>query len=201
MGRAHAARRRRAARSRDPLAEAQLAGDAARLPAILTHEMSHAHIQGWISPYAYVRLPNWFKEGLAVAVSGGGGAEFVTETEARAAIERGEHIAIDDTGSLTNLSEVQFVQAPAAASASHRTVLAYRQAGVCCLDYLCDVDAQGFGRMLNAILDGKLVCAGRGRRLPPRRAFPLATVRKYHGGAMITVRLSNGALGHELRSD
>ena len=67
-----------------------------RLPAILTHELSHAHIQGWAST-AELRLPNWFKEGLVVMVSGGGGAEFVSEQEGRAAIERGEHIAIDDT--------------------------------------------------------------------------------------------------------
>jgi hypothetical protein len=48
---------------------------------------------------ADIRLPNWFKEGLAVMVSGGGGAEFVGEAEARAAIGRGECIAIDDTQS------------------------------------------------------------------------------------------------------
>jgi len=72
-----------------------------RLPAILTHELSHAHIQGWIGETAYVlRLPNWFKEGLAVMVSEGGGAELVSEEEARAAIERGEQITIDDAGSL-----------------------------------------------------------------------------------------------------
>jgi Zn-dependent protease with chaperone function len=34
-----------------------------RVPAILTHELSHAHIEGWISANAFVRLPNWFKEG------------------------------------------------------------------------------------------------------------------------------------------
>jgi hypothetical protein len=44
-----------------------------RLRAILTHELSHAHIQGWIGEYAYLYLPNWFKEGLAVMLSGGGG--------------------------------------------------------------------------------------------------------------------------------
>jgi hypothetical protein len=45
-----------------------------RLPAILTHELSHAHIQGWIGALAYIHLPNWFGEGLAVMVSGGGGS-------------------------------------------------------------------------------------------------------------------------------
>ena len=43
-----------------------------RLPAILSQELWHAHIQGWIGGNGYVRLPNWFKEGLAVMVPGGG---------------------------------------------------------------------------------------------------------------------------------
>jgi hypothetical protein len=125
-----------------------------RLPAILTHELSHAHLQGYISAYTWVRLPNWFKEGLAVMASGGGGAEFVSEREARAAIERGEHITVEDTGSFANLSEIAFERAPARATASHRTVMAYRQAGMF-VSYLHDSDTPGFARMMNAILDGR----------------------------------------------
>jgi hypothetical protein len=125
-----------------------------RLPAILTHELSHAHIQGWIST-ADLRLPNWFKEGLAVMVSGGGGAEFVSEQEARAAIERGECIAIDDTQSLSTLPlGIRFERAPQGATQSHQTVMAYRQAGMF-VTYLHDSDAPGFARMMNAILDGR----------------------------------------------
>jgi hypothetical protein len=125
-----------------------------RLPAILTHELSHAHLQGYISPYAWVRLPNWFKEGLAVMVSGGGGAEFLSEQEARAAIDRGEHITIDDTGSFTNLSEIRYARAPSRATPSDRTVMAYRQAGMF-VSWLHDSDAPGFARMMNAVLDGR----------------------------------------------
>jgi hypothetical protein len=125
-----------------------------RLRAILTHELSHAHLQGYISTVAWVRLPNWFKEGLAVMASGGGGAELVDEREARAAIERGEHIGINDTGSFTNLSEIAFERAPARATASHRTVMAYRQAGMF-VSFLHDTDTPGFARMMNAILDGR----------------------------------------------
>ena len=126
-----------------------------RLRAILTHELSHAHIHGWISANGYVHLPNWFKEGLAVMVSGGGGAEFVSEEEARAAIERGECIAIDDTGSLsTLLVGVRFERAPLGATPSHQIVMAYRQAGMF-VSYLHDSDAPGFARMMNAILDGR----------------------------------------------
>lgn len=125
-----------------------------RLPAILTHEMSHAHLQGYISTYTWVRLPNWFKEGLAVMVSGGGGAEFVSEREARAAIERGETIAIEDIGSFANLSEIRFERAAARWDPSHRTVMAYRQAGMF-VSFLHDTDTPGFARMMNAILDGR----------------------------------------------
>ena len=125
-----------------------------RLPAILTHELSHAHLQGYISAYTWVRLPNWFKEGLAVMASGGGGAEFVSEREARAAIERGEHITIEDTGSFANLSEIRFERASARATASDRTVMAYRQAGMF-VSFLHDTDTPGFARMMNAILDGR----------------------------------------------
>jgi len=124
-----------------------------RLPAILAHELSHAHLQGWVST-AEIRFPNWFKEGLAVMVSGGGGAEFVSEAEARAAIERGERIAIDDTQSLsTLLLGVRYERAPAGATPS-QIVMAYRQAGMF-VTYLYDSDPPGFARMMNAMLDGR----------------------------------------------
>jgi hypothetical protein len=125
-----------------------------RLPAILTHEMSHAHLQGWISARAFIWLPNWFKEGLAVMVSGGGGAEFVSEAEARSAIERGEHIAINDTGSFFNLTDIRFEREPPPGTKSHQIVTAYRQAGMF-VAWLRDSDAPGFARMMDAILDGR----------------------------------------------
>jgi hypothetical protein len=125
-----------------------------RLPAILTHELSHAHLAGYISTYALVRLPNWFKEGLAVMVSKGGGAEFVSEREARSAIERGEHIDVEDTGSFLNLTAIRFERAPAGVSLSHRTVMAYRQAGMF-VTFLRDSDTPGFARMMNAIVEGQ----------------------------------------------
>lgn len=125
-----------------------------RLPAILVHELSHAHLDGHLSTYAFVRLPNWFKEGLAVMVSNGGGAEFVSPREARRAIERGEHIDIEDSGSFLNLVGMKFERAPAGISASHKTVMAYRQAGMF-VAFLHDSDRPGFTRMMDAILDGR----------------------------------------------
>jgi hypothetical protein len=135
-----------------------------RLRAALTHELSHAHIVGWIGQVAYLRLPSWFKEGLAVMVSSGGGAELVSEEEARAAIQRGEQIVIDEAGSpsrrasaLSRLAslggDVRLERAPANKPAWHPVVLAYREAGMF-VTYLRESDGPAFDRMMNAILEG-----------------------------------------------
>jgi hypothetical protein len=138
-----------------------------RLPAILTHEMSHAHLQGWISALAYIQLPNWFKEGLAVMVSGGGGAEFVSEIQARDAIRRGDRIAIDSEGSWRNLTGIKF-ENPSETPNGSRIMMGYRQAGLF-VTFLHDRDAAGFSRMMAAVLDGRqfgaAVTAGYGRDL------------------------------------
>jgi hypothetical protein len=125
-----------------------------RLRAILTHELSHAHIQGWIGGYSYLYLPNWFKEGLAVMLSGGGGAELVTEDEARAAIRRGQRLVIDDVGSLTKPTGVQLENASANEPPWYPVVLAYREAGMF-VDYLRESDRPAFDRLMNAILDDR----------------------------------------------
>jgi hypothetical protein len=65
-----------------------LPATAARLTA---HELSHAHLQQWMPTLSYGATPSWFLEGVATFVSGGGGAEGVSDEEARAAIRRGEH--------------------------------------------------------------------------------------------------------------
>src|SRR5579872_113319 len=125
-----------------------------RLRAILTHELSHAHIQGWIGGYAYLYLPNWFKEGLAVMLSGGGGAELVSEDEARAAIQRGETIVIDDAGGLSKLTDVRLEKEPENRPPWYPVVLAYREAGMF-VNYLRESDGPSFDRMMNAVLDGR----------------------------------------------
>jgi hypothetical protein len=129
-----------------------------RLPAILTHEMSHAHLQGWISALTYVRLPNWFKEGLAVMISGGG-AERVTVNEARDAIRRGERIALESEGSLLNIAAIKFENPlPETPDPGARILLAYRQAGLF-VAFLRDRDPAGFAHMMAVVLDGRPLAA------------------------------------------
>jgi hypothetical protein len=86
--------------------------------------------------------------------SEGGGAELVSSEEGRRAIEQGQKILIEDTGSFLNLSSIRFEPAPAGSSLSHPTVMAYRQAGMF-VAFLHDSDTPGFARMMNAILDGR----------------------------------------------
>jgi hypothetical protein len=125
-----------------------------RLPAILTHELSHAHLQGWTSQLPFIRLPNWFKEGLGVMVSGGGGAEGVSAREALDAIRRGDHIAVESAGSVLNLAAVKFARpSEGTDSSSFRILMAYRQAGLF-VAFLHNTDPAGFARMMNAVLDG-----------------------------------------------
>jgi hypothetical protein len=124
-----------------------------RLRGILTHELSHAHIQGWIGGYHYLYLPNWFKEGLAVMLSGGGGAELVNEDEARVAIQRGEAIVISDAGSPA-VTDVRLEKEPENRPAWYPVVLAYREAGMF-VNYLRESDRPAFDRTMNAVLDDR----------------------------------------------
>ena len=62
------------------------------LDKILTHELSHVHLRQYIGTWRYwTDVPGWFHEGLAVEVSGGGGAEKVTSEQAIAAIKSGNY--------------------------------------------------------------------------------------------------------------
>ena len=72
-----------------------------RIPGILTHELSHLQHTQDIGRWDYqTKLPVWFKEGLAVYVSGGSGAEGITEQEAIEAIDHGQAINPNGSGGL-----------------------------------------------------------------------------------------------------
>ncbi len=68
--------------------------------AVLTHELSHLHLQQQLGVYHYnANVPAWFQEGLAVLVSGGGGAENVSEADAVKAVLAGRHFKPEAKGS------------------------------------------------------------------------------------------------------
>jgi hypothetical protein len=68
--------------------------------AVLTHELSHFHLQQYLGAYNYgANLPAWFQEGLAEYVSGGAAMEEVSEAEAIKAILEGKYFTPDTSGS------------------------------------------------------------------------------------------------------
>jgi len=83
------------------LAPRLFAAEARRLPAILTHELSHLHMGQQIGHFSHT-VPTWFHEGLAAHVSRGGGAEFASDEESRQAMREGRRFepeARDSIGS------------------------------------------------------------------------------------------------------
>jgi peptidase MA superfamily protein len=67
-----------------------------RLQPILRHELSHLHLGQRIGHYSPA-VPVWFHEGLACHAAGGGGADLVTEDQARDAITAGRNFLPDAT--------------------------------------------------------------------------------------------------------
>lgn len=61
-----------------------------RLAPVLAHELSHLHLGQRIGHYSPA-VPVWFHEGLAAHAAGGGGADLITEEQAREAIRAGRH--------------------------------------------------------------------------------------------------------------
>lgn len=125
-----------------------------RLPSILTHELSHAHLHSWMSELSFIALPNWFKEGLAVMVSDGGGAEEVSVADARDAIRWGDQIAVRSEGSLFDWISIRMERPPQVPDTSFRIQMAYRQAGMF-VAFLRDTNPAAFATMMQAILDGR----------------------------------------------
>ncbi len=106
------------------------------LPAIVTHELSHLHLRQYVGTYRTVTdVPGWFAEGLAVAVSGGGGAENVTAAQAATFVRTGARFEPDEAGSILG----------------HKTAhdyglephMYYRQASLF-VEYLHDTDPRAF---------------------------------------------------------
>jgi hypothetical protein len=78
----------------------------------------------------------------------------VSEAQARDAIWRDDHIAIQSSNSLFNLGAIRFAHPPEIPDTSFRIQMGYRQAGMF-VRFLYKSNPDGFGRMMNAILDDR----------------------------------------------
>ncbi|HZM43582.1 MAG TPA: hypothetical protein VFC14_02040 [Burkholderiales bacterium] len=65
-----------------------------RLYPVLVHELSHLHLGQRLGHYT-MRVPVWFHEGLASLAAASGGADLVTEDDARRAIAREQYFLPD----------------------------------------------------------------------------------------------------------
>ncbi|HEY3309221.1 MAG TPA: hypothetical protein VGJ93_12265 [Desulfuromonadaceae bacterium] len=118
-----------------------------RIRRILVHELSHLHLGQQLGIYGYnANLPSWFQEGLAVTVSGGGGAEKMSEAGAARAILAGTGLKPEASGS--------FFFKKFANSYGVEPPLFYRQSGMF-VAWLRNYDLERFRLFLLAIEDGK----------------------------------------------
>lgn len=117
-----------------------------RINRILTHELSHLHLGQQLGIYGYnANLPSWFQEGLAVIVSGGGGAEKVSEAEAAKAILAENGLKPEAAGS--------FFFKKSAHSYGIEPHMFYRQSGMF-VAWLMHLDPEKFRSFMLTIEDG-----------------------------------------------
>ncbi len=125
------------------------------LEADLVHELSHEHLWGHLSAVDYLQIPVWFVEGLAVTVSGGGGAQGVSVEEAAREIVAGRTIDTPDEayffGNLGLKSPPPRVENEDPRSRMH---MAYRQAGLF-VSFLRAQNRQGFESLLHRLMLGE----------------------------------------------
>lgn len=115
-----------------------------QVPLILIHELSHLHIVQRIGTYRMsADLPPWFIEGLAVMVSGGGGAAGVTEAQGGRAILDGRSMAPETTGGILSRRY--------GSAFGLEPQMFYRQ-GAMFVKYLKSFDPEGFERLLRNLL-------------------------------------------------
>jgi hypothetical protein len=118
---------------------------AERMPRVLTHELSHLHLGARRSVLTAAQLPVWFVEGLGVHVSGGGGAEGVTDAEVRKAIAEGRTFVPETEGSL--------FRSKGASAYGLDAHMFYGQAGMF-VGYLRSLDEHRFETLLRAVETG-----------------------------------------------
>jgi hypothetical protein len=114
--------------------------------AILTHELSHLHLQQQAGVMAVARLPNWFMEGLPTAVSNGGAAERVSREQAAFALVHGRHFEAEAEGSLFFPRRAPEFNLP--------WPMYYRQSSMM-VDYMKQRDGAAFERLIRDIGAGK----------------------------------------------
>ncbi len=122
-----------------------------RIARVLTHELSHLQLSQTIGRWNYqLNVPSWFAEGLAVYVSGGGGAEKVSREKAIAAILSGRTFTPPASGSL--------LFQKTASSFGLKPHMFYRQSSLF-VEWLHKLDAAKFRKLLDLLRNGNTLGA------------------------------------------
>jgi hypothetical protein len=122
------------------------ANTAERIPRLVAHELSHLQIEQQVGMLHFLRAyPPWFTEGFAAFISDGGGAEGVSDDEARRAIATGRALVPETTSSL--------FQRKSAHSYGLDSHLFYREGALFLAD-VHDRDAARFRQFLLSVEDG-----------------------------------------------
>lgn len=113
------------------------------LASIVTHELSHFHLQQFGGGFGIT--PPWFEEGLAVIVSKGAGAEKVTEAEAVKAIISGQQFVPELSGGILTYKGASYY--------GLQTHMFYRQSAMF-VAYLQQINPAAFKTMYLALTRG-----------------------------------------------
>lgn len=112
----------------------------------LTHELSHLHIRDQIGNYKMIKLPTWFKEGLATYAAEGGGAHTVSDEQAIESIKSGKHFVPNDSDGL--------IFQKTASDWGLRPHMFYRQS-MLFIKYLSETNEEGFRKLLLLVENGQ----------------------------------------------
>lgn len=121
----------------------------ARVAGILVHELSHAHFMQYLGTgEGGPALPPWFREGFAVLIANGAGAEGVSPTQATEAIRSG---ADSPLGTRSQTDRVSAAPGRPGQPGPH---MFYRQSALF-VEYLRHLDPHRFDLFVSNLLDGK----------------------------------------------
>ncbi|MGV3740932.1 MAG: hypothetical protein ACO1NO_01320 [Burkholderiaceae bacterium] len=112
----------------------------------LVHELTHLMFYQYAGAAAYMSTPAWFREGWAVVVSDGAGAQACTPEEAARLLLAGSSFDPEEKGSV--------FRNRTASSYGLRYPVFYRQAAMF-VNYLRDIDSAAFQVALHGVLDGE----------------------------------------------
>lgn len=112
----------------------------------LMHELSHLHLIQRLGIFKTLRIPHWFKEGLANIIAGSGG-EGVTKDMAIRAIKEGRHFNLQERGGYLKSLSIIIVEAGLTGPMFHKQNKMF-------VSYIKSMNPEAFENLVVAIQKG-----------------------------------------------